>query len=194
MRIANKPYRKRYGKNDRRGQIKNRISIEQRPEIVEQKARIGDWEGDTVIGKGHKGALLTLVERKTLYTLIVPLQGKQSDKLAQAVIDVMSGIKSQVLTITYDNGKEFADHELMAKALETDIYFAHPYASWERGINENTNGLIRQYFPKGMDLRDVTMEQAQYVMDRLNNRPRSSRGGKTPNELFKGLQVDLLAA
>jgi IS30 family transposase len=124
----------------------------------------------------------------------VPLQGKQSDKLAQAVIDVMSGIKSQVLTITYDNGKEFADHELMAKALETDIYFAHPYASWERGINENTNGLIRQYFPKGMDLRDVTMEQAQYVMDRLNNRPRSSRGGKTPNELFKGLQVDLLAA
>ncbi len=121
LRIANKPYRKRYGKNDRRGQIKNRISIEQRPEIVEQKARIGDWEGDTVIGKGHKGALLTLVERKTLYTLIVPLQGKQSDKLAQAVIDVMSGIKSQVLTITYDNGKEFADHELMAKALETDI-------------------------------------------------------------------------
>jgi IS30 family transposase len=114
LRIANKPYRKRYGKNDRRGQIKNRISIEQRPEIVEQKARIGDWEGDTVIGKGHKGALLTLVERKTLYTLIVPLQGKQSDKLAQAVIDVMSGIKSQVLTITYDNGKEFADHELMA--------------------------------------------------------------------------------
>jgi IS30 family transposase len=108
LRIANKPYRKRYGKNDRRGQIKNRISIEQRPEIVEQKARIGDWEGDTVIGKGHKGALLTLVERKTLYTLIVPLQGKQSDKLAQAVIDVMSGIKSQVLTITYDNGKEFA--------------------------------------------------------------------------------------
>ncbi len=93
----------------------------------------------------------------------MPLQGKQSDKLAQAVIDVMSGIKSQVLTITYDNGKEFADHELMAKALETDIYFAHPYASWERGINENTNGLIRQYFPKGMDLRDVTMEQAQYV-------------------------------
>lgn len=194
LRIANKPYRKRYGKNDRRGQIKNRTSIELRPEVVEQKARIGDWEGDTVIGKGHKGALLTLVERKTLYTLIVPLQGKQSDKLAQAVIDVMSDIKSQVLTITYDNGKEFADHEMMAKVLEADIYFAHPYASWERGINENTNGLIRQYFPKGMDLRNITMEQSQYVMDRLNNRPRSSRGGKTPNELFKGLRVDLLAA
>ena len=194
LRIANKPYRKRYGKYDRRGQIVNRVSIDERPKIVDEKSRIGDWEGDTIIGKGHKGALLTLVERKTLYTVIVPLRGKNAEQLKQAAIEVLTHLKQQVLTVTFDNGKEFAEHEQMAKALEADIYFAHPYASWERGINENTNGLIRQYFPKGTDLRDVTIEQTQMVMDRLNNRPRKTRGGKTPNELFMGLQVDLLAA
>ena len=194
LRIANKPYRKRYGKYDRRGQIVNRVSIDERPEVVNEKSRIGDWEGDTIIGKGHKGALLTLVERKTLYTIIVPLEGKVASKLREALIQVLKPIKNRVHTLTFDNGKEFAEHEEMAKALEAEVYFAHPYASWERGINENTNGLIRQYFPKGSDLTQVTQEQAQYVMDRINNRPRKSRGGKTPNELFMGLQVDLLAA
>lgn len=194
LRIAHKPYRKRYGKYDRRGQVVNRVSIDERPKIVDDKSRIGDWEGDTIIGKGHKGALLTLVERKTLYTVIVPLKGKNAEQLRQAAIEVLTPLKDRVLTVTFDNGKEFAEHEKMAEALEADIYFAHPYASWERGINENTNGLIRQYFPKGTDLRDVSIEQAQMVMNRLNNRPRKTRGGKTPNELFMGLQVDLLAA
>lgn len=194
LRIANKSYRKRYGKYDRRGQIVNRVSIDERPKIVDEKSRIGDWEGDTIIGKGHKGALLTLVERKTLYTIIVPLAGKNAQQLKDAVIEVLKPFKDRVLTLTYDNGKEFAQHAQMAKALEADVYFAHPYASWERGINENTNGLIRQYFPKQSDLRNVTSEQAQMVMDQLNNRPRKTRGGKTPNELFMGLQEDLLAA
>lgn len=194
LRIANKPYRKRYGKYDRRGQIVNRVSIDERPNIVDKKSRIGDWEGDTIIGKGHKGALLTLVERQTLYTVIIPLKGKNAQKLKQAAIEALTPLKERVLTVTFDNGKEFAEHEQIAKALKADIYFAHPYSSWERGINENTNGLIRQYFPKGTGLRDVTIEQAQMVMDRLNNRPRKTRGGKTPNELFMGLQVDLLAA
>ena len=194
LRIANKPYRKRYGKHDRRGQILNRVSIDERPKIVDEKTRIGDWEGDTIIGKNHKGALLTLVERKTLYTIIVPLEGKLASKLREAVIAVLEPIKEQVQTLTYDNGKEFAEHEKMAQALDTQVYFAHPYSSWERGINENTNGLIRQYFPKGTDLRNITIEQAQEVMDKLNNRPRKTRGGKTPNELFLGLQVDLLVA
>jgi len=194
LRIANKPYRKRYRQYDRRGQIVNRVSIDDRPKIVDKKSRIGDWEGDTIIGKGHKGALLTLVERKTLYTVIVPLKGKNAEQLKQAAIEVLTPLKERVLTVTFDNGKEFSEHEQMAKALEADIYFAHPYSSWERGINENTNGLIRQYFPKRMDLRDVTIGLAQMVMDRLNNRPRKTRGGKTPNELFMGLQVDLLAA
>lgn len=194
LRIANKPYRKRYGSYDRRGQIVNRVSIDERPKVVDDKVRIGDWEGDTIIGRGHKGALLTLVERKTLYTIIVPLQGKFADKLKEAVIAVLEPLKEHVHTITYDNGKEFAEHEAMANALDAQVFFAHPYASWERGINENTNGLIRQYFPKGTDLRGITQEQVQFVMDRLNNRPRKTRGGKTPNELFMGLQVDLLAA
>lgn len=98
------------------------------------------------------------------------------------------------MTITFDNGREFAGHEQMARNLNAEIYFAHPYASWERGINENTNGLIRQYLPKKMDLSEVTEETAQWVMDRLNNRPRQTRGGKAPNELFKGQRADLLAA
>ncbi|WP_038126719.1 IS30 family transposase [Thiomicrorhabdus sp. Milos-T2] len=124
----------------------------------------------------------------------MPLQGKFADKLKEAVIAVLEPLKERVHTITYDNGKEFAEHKAMAEALDAQVFFAHPYASWERGINENTNGLIRQYFPKGTDLRGITQEQVQFVMDRLNNRPRKTRGGKAPNELFMGLQVDLLAA
>lgn len=134
------------------------------------------------------------MERKTLYTVIVPLKGKNAEQLKQAAIEVLTPLKERVLTVTFDNGKEFAEHEAMAEALEAQVFFAHPYASWERGINENTNGLIRQYFPKGTDLRGITQEQVQFVMDKLNNRPRKTRGGKTPNELFMGLQVDLLAA
>ena len=194
LRIASKPYRKRYGHYDKRGRIKNRVDIDERPEIVETRSRIGDWEGDTVMGKDRKSALLTLVERKTLYTVIVRLRGKQADLLADAAVSHMQDLKAKVKTITFDNGLEFAEHEVIAKGLGADIYFAHPYASWERGINENTNGLIRQYFPKGTDFNEVTDEQIKHVMDRLNNRPRKTRGGRSPNELFTGLQVNLLAA
>lgn len=194
LRIASKPYRKRYGNYDRRGKIKNRVSIDKRPAVVDQMSRIGDWEGDTVIGKGRSGALLTMVERKTLFTVIVRLTGKRADLLAEAAVAHMAHLKDKVKTITFDNGLEFSRHELMAKGLDADIYFAHPYASWERGINENTNGLIRQYFPKGTDFTMVTDEQVRFVMDRLNSRPRESRGGKSPNELFMGQRDDLLAA
>lgn len=194
LRIASKPYRKRYGHYDRRGKIKNRVSIDERPAIVDRKERIGDWEGDTVIGKGRKSALLTLVERKTLYTVMIKLKSKHADQLAEAAIRGLSELKDKVKTITLDNGLEFASHERIAKALAADIYFAHPYASWERGINENTNGLIRQYFPKGTDFNEVSDEQIVFVMDRLNNRPRATRGGRSPNELFMGQRVDLLAA
>ena len=155
---------------------------------------MGDWEGDTVIGKGHSGALLTMVERKTLYTIIVRLTGKRADLLAEAAIANMKPLKHKVKTITLDNGFEFAKHESIAKALEANIYFAHPYASWERGINENTNGLIRQYFPKSTDFSKVTDQQVRWVMNRLNSRPRLSRGGRSPNELFMGQRDDLLAA
>jgi transposase, IS30 family len=194
LRIANKPYRKRYGHYDRRGRIANRRSIDERPGIVDERGRVGDWEGDTVIGKGRRGALLTLVERKTLYTVIVKLNGKNAEQLANSAIIALHSMRKQMHTITFDNGLEFAAHEQIADALDTDIYFAHPYASWERGINENTNGLIRQYFPKNTDFTTVTQQKIDHVMNRLNNRPRASRNFKTPNELFRGQRVDLLAA
>ncbi len=194
LRIASKPYRKRYGHYDRRGKIKNRVSIDERPSIVECRGRVGDWEGDTIIGKNRNSALLTLVERKTLYTVIARLDGKNAERLAEATIKTMSAYRTQMKTITLDNGLEFARHETIAKSLGVDIYFAHPYASWERGINENTNGLIRQYFPKGTDFNQVSDKEIQIVMERLNNRPRATRGGRSPNELFTGQRVDLLSA
>ena len=186
--------RKRYGSYDRRGKIKNRRDIDERPEVVDRRGRIGDWEGDTIMGKGRRSALLTMVERKTLYTVIVRLTGKRADLLAEAAIANMAELKANIKTITFDNGLEFAEHAKIGKKLGAEVYFAHPYASWERGINENTNGLIRQYFPKGTDFSTVTDQHIRFVMDRLNNRPRKTRGCSSPNELFKGRRVDLLAA
>jgi IS30 family transposase len=194
LRIVSKPYRKRYGSYDSRGRIKHRISIDERPMVVESRSRIGDWEGDTIIGQGRQSAMLTLVERKTLYSVIVRLTGKRADLLADALIQEMQGFQSRIKTITFDNGLEFAEHRRMAEALGAKVYFAHPYSSWERGTNENTNGLIRQYFPKGTDFNTVTDKEIQHVADRLNQRPRKTRGGKSPNELFLGRRVDLLAA
>lgn len=193
LRIVSKPYRKRYRSIDERGQIQDRISIEARPAIVDTKQRVGDWEGDTVLGKRHKSALLTLVERKTLFTIMVKLGGKRADLLSEALIKSMSAFKQRVKTITFDNGWEFSYHQKIAKALKADIYFAHPYSSWERGINENTNGLIRQYFPKGTDFNQVSEQQVALVMQRLNQRPRKTRGYRSPTELFLGKSVDLLA-
>lgn len=194
LRVVSKPYRRRYGHYDRRGKIRNRVDIDERPAVVDSRSRIGDWEGDTIMGKGRKSALLTMVERKTLYTVIVRLTGKRADLLAESALECMKNLKSKVKTITFDNGLEFSEHEKIAKGLRADVYFAHPYASWERGTNENTNGLIRQYFPKGTDFNEVTDEQVQAVMDRINNRPRKTRGCRSPNELFTGQRVDLLAA
>ena len=194
LRHLHKSHRKRYGSYERRGRIKNAVSIEQRPAIVDSRSRIGDWEGDTVIGKDHKSAIYTLVDRKSLYTVIVKLNGKNATELADKTIKALEPISNKIHTITYDNGLEFAEHERMAKALDADIYFAHPYSSWERGINENTNGLIRQYFPKGTDFNKVTNSQIEFVMKRLNTRPRKTRGGKQPVELFLGKAVDLLTA
>ncbi|GAB2897125.1 IS30 family transposase [Microbulbifer echini] len=156
--------------------------------------RIGEWEGDTVIGKGRGGALLTMVERKTLFTVIIRFTGKRSDLVAEAAVSHMVSSKDKIKRITFDNVLEFAGHETIAEGLEADIYFAHPYSSWERGINENINGLIRQHFPKDTDFNKVTGEQVQFVMDRLNSRPRASLGGRSPNELFMGLQDNLLTA
>ena len=186
--------RKRYGLYSRRGCIPNQVSIDERPAIVDAKRRFGDWEGDTVIGKGHRGALVTLVERKSLYTVIRSVIHKTAAAVRKAVADGLAPHIDWVHTITYDNGREFADHEGMASDLETRIYFAHPYASWERGLNENTNGLIRQYFPKDRDLRTVTTREIEKAMDKLNHRPRKSLGYRTPYEVFFNTRTSLTVA
>ena len=151
-----KPRRKRYGAYDRRGVIPRRVSIDERPAIVDARRRVGDWEGDTVIGPAHRGALVTLVERKSRDTVIRAVHRKTATAVRNAVTHGLFPHQDRVHPITDDNGREFADHEGMARDLETQIYFAHPDASWERGLNENTNGLIRQYVPKHRALTTVT--------------------------------------
>jgi IS30 family transposase len=183
-----KQYRKRYASgHERRGALKNRTSIDDRPVIVEAKVRIGDWEGDTVIGKNHQGAIVTLVDRRSRYTLAAPLPSKHADGVTQAIKTLLEPHKERCHTITFDNGKEFAEHEVIAAYLDASIYFAHPYHSWERGVNENTNGLLRQYFPKGTDLRKVSVDEVSYAMHQLNHRPRKCLGYRTPHEVFYGL-------
>jgi len=182
-----KSCRKRYGSGqERRGMLKNRISIDERPDIVEKKERIGDWEGDTVIGKGQKGALVTLTERVSRYTLASMLPSKHAEGVTATIIGLLGPHKGKRHTMTFDNGKEFAGHESIAKNLKMAVYFAHPYHSWERGLNENTNGLLRQYFPKGSSFEKVTEVQVQSAVDSLNHRPRKILGFKTPFEVFFG--------
>ena len=184
LRQAHKQRRKKYGSTDKRGQICNRVSIEQRPDIVDEKSRIGDWEIDTVIGQNHKGALVTIVERKSKFTVLQQVETKQAEGVTMATITLLGPYSDKVFTITADNGKEFAGHETIAKELDAQVYFAHPYSSWERGLNENTNGLIRQYFPKGSSFETITDKEVAFVMHRLNNRPRKGLNYRTPHEVF----------
>jgi len=189
-----KARRKRYGSYDRRGQLRNRVSIEARPAIVERRVRLGDWELDTIIGKGHRQALVSLTERKSRLALIAKVPNKGAEGVTQSILKLLAPIADRVHTLTSDNGKEFARHELIAEALSADYYFAHPYASWERGLNENTNGLIRQYFPKGQDFTSVTEEEITSAMEKLNNRPRKCLGMKTPNQVFFGIDPPVALA
>ena len=179
-----KKRRKRYGKNSRRGQIPNRRMIRERPAVVTERRRTGDWEADTIIGKRHRHAIVTFVERKTGYCLIKPIKRKTAPEVKEAALELLAPVKEQVHTITSDNGREFAGHEEIAARLEADFYFANAYHSWERGSNENLNGLVRQYFPKKMDFANLTDCQVRVAQDKLNNRPRKRLGYRTPNELF----------
>ena len=165
-----KKRKKRYGSYDKRGQIPNRTSIDERPQVVEDRSRLGDWEADTIIGKGKKGAIVTLVDRKSRYLRMGLVSKRTKEAVKEMIITLLADFL--VHTITCDNGKEFAGHEDIAKALEASIYFAHPYASWERGTNENTNGLIRQYIPKDTKFSELTHEDISFVENRLNTRPR----------------------
>jgi IS30 family transposase len=179
-----KKRRKRYGKYDRRGQLPNRKSIDDRPAIVASKARLGDWEADTIIGKQHQQALVSLVERQSKLTRLAKVERNTEEAVKQAIVKMLTPLADCVYTITSDNGREFAAHEAIAAALSADFYFAHPYHSWERGLNENTNGLVRQYFPKGSDFTTITDEQVQAVAEQLNERPRKTLGYQTPNHVF----------
>lgn len=184
-----KPYKRRTGSAETRGQIIGRISIDERPAIVDKKIRLGDWEADTVIGKGHKGVLVTLAERVSKKTLIAHVPSKHAEVVTDAIIKLLQSEKKHLHTITFDNGKEFSYHAQINKALGADNYFAHPYHSWERGLNENHNGLIRQYLPKGLALNKVTAEEVVLIQNKLNNRPRKLLGYKTPNEVYDAMRL-----
>jgi len=179
-----KKRRKRYGGYDRRGKLPNRRSIEERPEIVDQRQRIGDWEVDTMIGKRHRQAIVTLTERNSRFALLRKVERRKANLVSAAVIDLLQPVADRLHTITGDNGKEFAEHERIAQELEVSFFFAHPYAAWERGANENMNGLVRQYIPKNRDLLSVTDEELLLIMNKLNHRPRKCLDFKTPFEVF----------
>ena len=167
-----------------RGFIKNRVSIDDRPAVVDSKNRIGDWEIDLVIGKGHSGALVTIVERKTSFTVSMRVDDKSAKSVTAATIALLQPYKEAVHTITADNGKEFAYHEMMTEYLNCGVYFADPYCSWQRGLNENTNGLLRQYWPKVTDFKKVSQSEVEDVIVQLNDRPRKKLNYKIPAKLM----------
>ena len=173
---------KRYGKYERRGCIPGRISIEERPAVVNERKRIGDWEADTIFGRKKQQAIVTLTERKSRFTLMRKVTHKTSQEVGNALIELLRPYP--VSTITCDNGKEFVEHQRVAHALNAQVYFAHLNSAWERGTNENTNGLIRQYFPKGSDFSKITEPDIIFVMNRLNHRPRKCLGFESPSTVM----------
>mgnify|MGYP000704343142 FL=1 len=180
-----KQKRKRYaGGRDRRGQIPHRRPLSDRPVHIELRKQVGHWECDTVIGANHKGAIVTMVERKSGFSVIVKVSQKTSELVSRAIIEGLRPYMVRVITLTYDNGKEFAGHIQIDQALNSTSYFARPFASWERGSNENFNGLLRQYVPKKRSLNTVTEDEITMIQNRLNNRPRKRLGFKTPAEVF----------
>ncbi len=180
-----KKCRKRYGTGyERRGQIIGRRSIEERPAHIEDRSQIGHWEADTVIGVNHKHAIVTLVERKSGYAVIAKVQNKTAKLVSKSIVKLLEPYKAKVKTLTYDNGKEFAKHAWIDKKLSSTGYFARPYCSWQRGSNENFNGLLRQYVPKKRLMSTVTDEEITMIQNRLNYRPRKRLGFKTPHEVF----------
>jgi len=186
-----KKRRKRYGAYNRRGKLVNQVPIDERPAVVETRKRIGDWELDTIIGKNHKQAIVTMTERKTRLNYLFKVENKDAASVEFAIISMLRKSGLPIKTLTADNGREFAHHQSIARILKTSFYFAHPYSSWERGSNENANGLVRQYFPKGTDFRSITQANLDWVMRRLNNRPRNCLDMKTPNQVAFGYTPQL---
>ena len=187
--IAIKYYLRHRGKKYRYGKagkslIPNRVDISNRPSLVEKKERLGDWEADTVWGKNNSGALVTLVDRASKFTLIGKVKRKTADEVSNTIITLLKNYKNKTHTITYDNGSEFARHEEVNHCLLSQSFFATPYHSWERGLNEHTNGLIRQWWPKDTYFTHITQTQCQIIQNYLNNRPRKCLNYLTPHEAF----------
>lgn len=177
-----KKYASRLKNKECRGKIKGQTSITERPKIVEEKTRFGDLEVDLIIGENHKGALITINDRRTGYAKIKLMKTKNAKQIAKAIIKELQPLKKYIHTITSDNGKEFAEHAYISKKLGIDYYFAEPYSSWQRGANENFNGLVRQYYPKKTNFEQLTWREIKDVEKQLNQRPRKRLGFNTPLE------------
>ncbi len=183
LRGARKQRRKRYGRYDSRGRLAGKRMIGDRPDIVDRRTRIGDWEADTVHGNG-KAAVLTLVERKTGLVRIGKLARATAELTAQRAYELLQVDKDRVLTITADNGSEFHSYKDIEASLDITFYFATPHHAWERGSNENLNGLLRQYLPKGTNLNNLSQQECDRIAELLNDRPRRRLGYRTPNEVY----------
>jgi len=187
LRCARKQCRKRYGHYDSRGRLAGKRMIGERPAAVERRKRTGHWEIDTMMGESlgeSSDCILTLVERKSGYVLIGKLRARTAAEANRSLLELMARHPGRVKTITADNGTEFHWYAQIEAESRVKFYFATPHHSWERGTNENTNGLIRQYLPKGQTMAAVTQSQCDTIADHLNNRPRKRHGYKTPNECF----------
>jgi IS30 family transposase len=178
--------RKKYGTGlSKRGTIPGRVDISERPKIVDKRIRFGDWEGDTMIGAGHHQAIISLVDRRTRYAILIKVNTKKATVVTPAIIQRLLRFRANNRTITFDNGTEFSDHKSIKRKLKVDVYFARPYASYERGSNENTNGLVRQRFPKKTSFAIITKRALKKFENLLNNRPRKCIGFRTPAEMLK---------
>lgn len=184
LRLKMKLRRKRYGRHDWRGVLRGKKHIKERPEEVELRQEVGHWEGDTVVGKDLRHSILTLVERATGLTVIRKLKARNTKETNKALRAVLKKYGARMKTITFDNGTEFHDYKEIEKEFGVDCYFATPYHSWERGTNENTNGLIRQYLPKGSCMKHVTQAKCDWIARELNTRPRERYDFKTPEAMY----------
>ena len=193
LRSKGKRYRKRGASKDSRGLLEDRIDIDLRPSIVDKKERFGDLEIDLVLGKDHKGALLTINDRATGVLFMSKVESKHCEAIEKETIELLEDWKPLIHTMTSDNGKEFAKHKSIAQKLDLNFYFAKPYHSWQRGANENLNGLVRQYFPKGSDFSNIKKHDLTRVQNTLNNRPRKRFGYKSPNEML-AIKIDQIGS
>ena len=190
LRHSGKKYNKRSKGASGRGCIPGRVDIKERPGIVEEKKRLGDWELDTIIGARHRGVIVSMVDRASKLTHLVKVPNKTAKEVEKALIKKLGPKREFIYTLTSDNGKEFACHQNISAALEADFFFATPYHSWERGLNEHTNGLVRQYFPKRVGFDDISNDDVERVEILLNNRPRKVLNFETPLEAFNRLATN----